>query len=102
MILCVCLYYFFVYIYAFVCIYVLTLRRMLKSQAWIFQRFCANILWSVYLYLCLPSPKARERLKAKFGASNGLSSGGKLGGVGSDPNYRAGQQGLYIDVNATT
>lgn len=41
--------------------------------------------------------EARERMRQKFGASNGLRSGGGGGGgggmagIGSDPNYRPGQ-----------
>lgn len=31
--------------------------------------------------------EARERMRQKFGASNGLSSSGKMAGIGSDPNY---------------
>lgn len=34
--------------------------------------------------------EARERMRAKFGASNGLKSGGKMAGIGSDPNYQQG------------
>lgn len=39
--------------------------------------------------------EARERLKAKFGGSNGLSSGGKstMTGIGSDSSYRPGGGG---------
>jgi hypothetical protein len=29
-------------------------------------------------------------MRQKFGGSSGLSSGGKMAGIGSDPNYRAG------------
>lgn len=34
--------------------------------------------------------EARERLRQKFGSSSGLSSSGKMAGIGSDPNYRPG------------
>lgn len=40
--------------------------------------------------------KARERMRAKFGTSNGLS--GKMGGVGSDPNYNPNKTGSSSDV----
>ncbi len=36
--------------------------------------------------------QARERMRQKFGASNGLSAGGKMAGIGSNPNYNADQQ----------
>lgn len=42
-------------------------------------------------------------MRQKFGSSSGLSSGGRMQGIGSDANYRPGQQtdaaGLPIDVN---
>ena len=40
--------------------------------------------------------EARERLKAKFGASSGLSSGGKsaMTGIGSDSSYKPGGGGI--------
>lgn len=31
-------------------------------------------------------------MRQKFGASNGLSGGGKMAGIGSNPNYNADQQ----------
>lgn len=34
--------------------------------------------------------EAKERLRQKFGSSSGLSSSGKMAGIGSDPNYRPG------------
>lgn len=34
--------------------------------------------------------EARERMRQKFGGSSGLSSSGKMQGIGSDPNYRSG------------
>eukprot|EP01032_Pedospumella_encystans_P023058 gene23058-26113_t len=37
--------------------------------------------------------EARERMRAKFGTSNGLKSGGKMAGIGSDPNYQHGSGG---------
>lgn len=33
--------------------------------------------------------QARERMRQKFGASSGLSSSGRMQGIGSDPNYGA-------------
>lgn len=39
---------------------------------------------------------ARERMRAKFGASSGLS--GKMGGVGSDPNYNPNRAGSSGDI----
>ena len=32
-------------------------------------------------------------MRAKFGQSNGLKSGGKMAGIGSDPNYQQGSGG---------
>ena len=32
-------------------------------------------------------------MRAKFGTSNGLKSGGKMAGIGSDPNYQHGSGG---------
>lgn len=37
--------------------------------------------------------EARERMRQKFGASNGLNSSGKMQGIGSDPNYGRGGGG---------
>jgi len=46
------------------------------------------------MYHCvLIACQARERMRAKFGASNGLKSGGKMAGIGSDPNYQHGSSG---------
>eukprot|EP01041_Mallomonas_annulata_P005128 gene5128-10252_t len=47
--------------------------------------------------------QARERMRQKFGNSNGLSSNGRMAGIGSDPNYRAGGSpaaGGGLDVNS--
>eukprot|EP00607_Mallomonas_marina_P007303 CAMPEP_0182418184 /NCGR_PEP_ID=MMETSP1167-20130531/2653_1 /TAXON_ID=2988 /ORGANISM="Mallomonas Sp, Strain CCMP3275" /LENGTH=406 /DNA_ID=CAMNT_0024592243 /DNA_START=381 /DNA_END=1601 /DNA_ORIENTATION=- len=45
--------------------------------------------------------QARERLKAKFGNSTGLSSKGSMQGIGSDPSYKAGSSAATgIDVNS--
>lgn len=49
--------------------------------------------------------EARERMRQKFGNSSGLSSSGKMQGIGSDPNYRTGSGGggngndWPVDVN---
>lgn len=54
--------------------------------------------------------EARERMRQKFGGSNGLNSGGsgRMQGIGSDPNYRpgmgngggsGGQDWAGVDVN---
>lgn len=45
--------------------------------------------------------QARERLRQKFGAANGLSSGGNMQAIGSDPSYRPGsnQATLPVDLN---
>jgi hypothetical protein len=48
--------------------------------------------------------QARERMRQKFGASNGLNSSGKMQGIGSNPNYNAnsGKGGEWVppvDVN---
>ena len=32
-------------------------------------------------------------MRAKFGTSSGLKSGGKMAGIGSDPNYQQGSGG---------
>lgn len=39
---------------------------------------------------------ARERMRAKFGSSSGLS--GKMGGVGSDPSYNPNRAGSSSDI----
>eukprot|EP00604_Paraphysomonas_vestita_P000045 CAMPEP_0174826162 /NCGR_PEP_ID=MMETSP1107-20130205/43599_1 /TAXON_ID=36770 /ORGANISM="Paraphysomonas vestita, Strain GFlagA" /LENGTH=378 /DNA_ID=CAMNT_0016058727 /DNA_START=196 /DNA_END=1329 /DNA_ORIENTATION=- len=36
--------------------------------------------------------QARERMRQKFGSSSGLSSSGKMQGIGSDPNYNPNSQ----------
>ena len=40
-------------------------------------------------------------MRAKFGHSNGLKSGGKMAGIGSDPNYGSGgsNSGSGTDIN---
>ena len=43
---------------------------------------------------------AKERMRQKFGGSSGLSSKGKMGGIGSDPNYRPGSSN--IDASEVT
>eukprot|EP01038_Epipyxis_sp_PR26KG_P008669 gene8669-11712_t len=45
--------------------------------------------------------QAKERLRQKFGASSGLSSGGKMQGIGSDPNYNPNQSsgGVIPDIS---
>ena len=40
-----------------------------------------------------PYFKAKERLRAKFGGTNGLSSNGVMAGIGSDPGYKPGSGG---------
>lgn len=40
-----------------------------------------------------PHFKAKERLRAKFGGANGLSSNGVMAGIGSDPGYKPGGGG---------
>mmetsp|Transcript_18822 Transcript_18822/g.41944 ORF Transcript_18822/g.41944 Transcript_18822/m.41944 type:complete len:241 (+) Transcript_18822:194-916(+) len=37
--------------------------------------------------------QARDRMRAKFGTSSGLSSGGRMAGLGSDPSYQPGAGG---------
>jgi hypothetical protein len=37
--------------------------------------------------------QARERMRQKFGNSSGLSSSGKMQGIGSDPGYNPGASG---------
>jgi len=44
--------------------------------------------------------EAKERMRQKFGGSSGLSSKGKMGGIGSDPNYRPGSSN--IDASEVT
>lgn len=41
--------------------------------------------------------EAKERLRQKFGNSNGLSSNGSMQGIGSDPNYRRGETSAASD-----
>lgn len=38
------------------------------------------------------NPQARERMRSKFGSSTGLSSSGRMQGIGSDPNYNPGSE----------
>lgn len=44
--------------------------------------------------------EAKERMRQKFGGSSGLSSKGKMGGIGSDPNYKPGSSN--IDASEVT
>jgi len=43
--------------------------------------------------------EARERMRQKFGETNGLKSGGKMQGIGSDPNYGSSGGGGTSNVN---
>lgn len=45
------------------------------------------------------SLQARERMRQKFGETNGLKSGGKMQGIGSDPNYGSSGGGGTSNVN---
>lgn len=42
--------------------------------------------------------EAKERMRLKFGGSAGLTSSGKMAGLGSDPNYRAESTTSNVDL----